>query len=104
MAFGFGGIYDDDEAARIAEASTMKQIDPATGEISKSLPPCPDAKFSKSLPNWKRSVDEGGKVSDLLAMLQSKYTLTPEQLTAINAMDKPVDQDGIDEFINEMGA
>ena len=35
IAFGFGGIYDADEAERIIEntAPTMKQIDPATGEI-----------------------------------------------------------------------
>ena len=35
IAFGFGGIYDADEAERIIEntAPTMKQIDPATGEV-----------------------------------------------------------------------
>ncbi len=62
IAFGFGGIFDADEAERIIENSTqtVKTIDPATGEISKALPACPDTKFAKSMPNWKRSVDEGG--------------------------------------------
>ena len=107
MAFGFGGIYDDDEAARIADngVSPVKVIDPATGEISKALPAMPKPKFDAQLPKWTVSVNEGGKVADLLAMLQSKYTLTSEQLAAINALEKPAsaDQDGIDEFINELG-
>lgn len=109
MAFGFGGIYDDDEASRIAESATppVKVIDPSTGEISKALPAMAQAKFDAQLPKWSRAVAEGGKVSDLLAMLQSKYTLSPEQLTAINALAKPAapnaDQAVIDEFVNEMG-
>lgn len=110
MAFGFGGIYDEDEAARIVDNGTapIKTIDPATGEISKTLPEIATKKFDVQLPKWKTAVDEGGKVSDLLAMLQSKYTLTAEQLAAINALATPApapaaDQAGIDEFINEMG-
>lgn len=91
IAFGFGGIYDADEAERIIEntAPAAKQIDPATGEITaKTLPPCPDAKFSKSLPNWSKSVEEGGRVADLLAMLQSKYTLSTDQFSAIAALER----------------
>jgi phage recombination protein Bet len=87
VAFGFGGIYDDDEAARIVE--NTKQIDPATGEITQpqtrsALPACPAEKFSTMLPKWKKNIDDGGIVSDLLSMLQSKYTLNTEQVKAIN--------------------
>jgi phage recombination protein Bet len=86
IAFGFGGIYDDDEAARIVE--NTKQIDPATGEIAQpqsrpALPACPEEKFSTMLPKWRKNIDDGGVVSDLLSMLQSKYTLTTEQVKAI---------------------
>lgn len=88
-------------------AAPMKRVDPATGEISKTLPEIATKKFDVQLPKWKTAVDEGGKVSDLLAMLQSKYTLTAEQLAAINDLAKPapapVDQAGIEEFVNEMG-
>lgn len=71
-------------------------IDGATGEISggqkaaekPALPAYPDARFTKNLPGWKKSVEEGNKVSDLLAMLQSKYTLSKAQLDEINAMGK----------------
>ena len=111
LAFGFVGIYEQDEAERIIEATgqaaPVKRVDPATGEISKTLPEFPAQKFAAQLPKWKHAVDEGGKVSDLLAMLQSKYTLTAEQLAAINALAAPpapnAEQAGIDEFINEMG-
>ena len=106
IAFGFGGIYDVDEAERIIENSVpvTKVIDPATGEIKpKELPALPDPKFAKSLPNWAKSVAEGGKVSDLLAMLQSKYTLTAEQLTQINALDKPADPAPDADFVEALG-
>ena len=107
IAFGFGGIYDADEAERIIENSVpvTKVIDPATGEIKpKELPAYPDAKFEKALPNWAKSVAEGGKVADLLAMLQSKYTLSDDQLIAINKLDKPAETPvENDEFVEALG-
>lgn len=74
-------------------------IDASTGEITggqkpankPALPDCPEARFTKNLPGWKKTVDEGGKVSDLLAMLQSKYTLSQPQLDQINALGKPAE-------------
>jgi phage recombination protein Bet len=33
LAFGFTGVFDQDEAERIVQATTSKQIDPATGEV-----------------------------------------------------------------------
>ena len=84
-----------------------KQIDPATGEIKpKELPALPDPKFAKSLPNWAKSVSEGGKVADLLAMLQSKYTLSDDQLIAINKLDKPEPiavPETDNDFVNALG-
>jgi phage recombination protein Bet len=72
-------------------------IDAGTGEVvgsqkpaAKTLPPCPAENFEKKLPNWQKNVDDGGNIADLLAMLQSKYTLTPEQIDKINALAKPV--------------
>lgn len=74
-------------------------IDASTGEITggqkpaikPALPACPEERFAKNLPNWKKSVEEGNKVSDLLAMLQSKYTLSQDQLDKINALGKPAE-------------
>lgn len=37
LAFGFAGIYEPDEAERIAEADAPKKVDPETGEITAVL-------------------------------------------------------------------
>lgn len=91
MAFGFGGIYDDDEAARIAEASPMKQIDPTTGEITskpKALPPYPDESFSKNLAAWQGLIETGKKTAEqIIAMVSSKAALTEDQIYMIRAAE-----------------
>lgn len=94
IAFGYGGIYDFDEAERIIEATT---IDAVTGEITggqkqaskPALPDYPEARFTKNMPGWEKAVKDGSPVSDLLAMLQSKYTLSQDQLDKINALGQP---------------
>jgi phage recombination protein Bet len=104
MAFGFGGIYDADEADRILEATAQQQpkrVDPDTGEISKALPAMPKQKFDAQLPKWADSVANGGKVADLMTMLQSKYTLTAAQMDAINSLSTPTTL-ADDEFVREM--
>lgn len=66
-------------------------IDASTGEVAAQtitarpeLPAYDQAKFAHNLANaWKKRVDEGGKVDDLLAMLQTRNTLTAEQVSAI---------------------
>ena len=109
IAFGFAGIYDEDEARRIIDAGV---IDAATGEVVEqaattaraALPACPADNFAKKLPTWRKQVEDGGKVSDLLAMLQSKYTLSTEQLAAINALAAPsaAEQESTDQFLAEL--
>ena len=93
LAFGYGGIYDQDEAERIVEA-----IDAETGEITRAparpqpaaaaaLPPYPADRFASNLPQWRALVESGRKTpEDILAMLQSKATLTPEQIAAIREL------------------
>ena len=88
MAFGFGGIYDDDEAARIAEAqSPMKSINPDTGEISaKVLPTYSDADFEKNLPTWRKLIESGRKTAgEVIFTVSSKAILTEDQIAMINA-------------------
>lgn len=82
VAFGFTGIYDDDEAERIAEKDMGTIIDRTTGEITKgapekpALPPCPDAKLDR----WMANVDEGkAQACDLMAFAKAKYTLSDVQ-------------------------
>jgi phage recombination protein Bet len=90
IAFGFGGIYDDDEAARIVEAQPgMKTIDPATGEISAKpvvLPTYSDEDFQKNLPTWRKLIESGRKsAGDIIFTVSSKATMTEEQIAMINA-------------------
>jgi hypothetical protein len=69
------------------------------------LAPCSAERFKKNFPIWEKSIHEGGKVSDLLAMLQSRYALSAEQLAAINALAKPAapDEQPDADFVSELG-
>ena len=94
MAFGFGGIHDQDEAERIVEASpVIKTIDPATGEITSratpsKLPNYSDEDFEKNLPAWQRLIESGKKTAiEIIAMVSTKGTLSPEQIAMIEAAE-----------------
>lgn len=94
MAFGFGGIYDDDEASRIMEnTQPAKVIDPNTGEISDktaspnktaSLPLYTDEDFEKNMVIWRKVIASNKKdVAGVLATVATIATLTDDQVAAI---------------------
>lgn len=62
LAFGYGGIYDQDEAERIVDA-TEKHMGPA--EV---VPPAvtyyDDAKFERNFPAWAETIASGRKTAD----------------------------------------
>ena len=104
----YGAIKDGEATWQTVMTNKADQGgEPGAPTAKAALAPCSAERFKKNLPGWEKQIHEGGKVSDLLAMLQSKYTLTAEQLAAINALAAPpapaADQAGIDEFVNEMG-
>lgn len=83
IAFGYGGIYDEDEAHRI--------IDVAATEVQAPPPPVapiwPDDKFAEQLERWSKAVAAGLKTTtDILALAKSKGELTEEQTARINAL------------------
>lgn len=96
IAFGFAGIYDEDEARRIIDAGT---IDASTGEITPpkpaarpSLPPYAQADFDKNLPQWRGIVQSGRKTPDeLIAMVSTKGVLSDAMKQAIRDLAKPAD-------------
>ncbi len=97
LAFGFVGVYDQDEAERIVEgsAATAGQfsgtvIDNATGQVtSPTLPECPSANFDTNLPAWVSAIKDKKKTADqIIAFLSTKYLLTPAQKEAIHAAEK----------------
>ncbi len=110
LAFGYGGIYDQDEAERIVEATA---IDAATGEIRQqavparpTLEPYPADRFEANLPKWRSLVDGGSKTADdILAMVQSKASLSAEQIKAIKNLaitDATFPMGEIDQFVQDM--
>lgn len=62
---------------------TVSQTDePIAQDVaeSKALPACSDADFEKKKASWKATVESGKKsVNDLIAMIQTKETLTQDQ-------------------------
>lgn len=111
LAFGFGGIYDQDEAERIIE-TTGVTIDQATCEITgkreekKEIPPLSAEEFSKQKPKWQTAVVTGKKSHDgLIAWVhaQNLATLTDAQITEIKSwqIPKPAEK-VVDPFVAEM--
>jgi phage recombination protein Bet len=97
LAFGYGGIYDQDEAERIIE------IDGTTGEtvnrratpedkqnvvvdIKPTLPVYSENDFEKNKEAWRNAVEAGKKTPDqIIVFLKQKATLTSEQEAEINS-------------------
>lgn len=87
LAFGFTGIYDQDEAERIAEIDVTpknqnKQI------ASKTLPLLDNDSFEKKAAVWKKSmIEKNETAANLLVFLQSKYSFTEEQIETIKSWE-----------------
>lgn len=90
IAFGFGGIYDADEAERIVESiQPAKVIDPATGEIktaTTTLPAYTDEAFATNLPKWRGLIESGRKTAEqIIAMVSSKAVMSDDQAAMLRA-------------------
>lgn len=93
LAFGYVGIYDQDEAERIiiekditAEGQTLKP-EPKAPE------PWPDEKFSAAIEKHGQTVKAGTKTAaDLIAWLRAKAPITEAQESAVMALvPKPIE-------------
>jgi hypothetical protein len=122
IAFGFAGIYDEDEARRIIDAGT---IDATTGEITPrqaerpALPAYLQSDFDKNLPQWRGIVQSGRKTPDeLIAMVGTKGVLSEAMKKAMRDLAKPeaedaqikgeepesaAEQEAVDDFVRDMG-
>lgn len=87
VAFGFGGIFDQDEAERIVE---NKHTDPLPlVERVDTLKPWPDDLFAERLPEWRKAIAAGKATADaIVAKAKTKHPLTAEQEAAIRAPEK----------------
>lgn len=59
LAFGYGGIYDQDEAERLVDA-TEKHMGPAE-VVPQSPAHYPATKFDHNLPKWAETIQQGRK-------------------------------------------
>ena len=90
LAFGYGGIYDQDEAERIVEASPVKHMGSVERAEPAELPTYSADQFTKNLPAWRAAIAAGKATADaVIAKASTKGTLTPEQMDAIRA---PIEQ------------
>lgn len=85
-AFGLSGIYDEDEAQRMG-AVKEKDMGAAqvVGKEALALDQYPAEKFAQNLSVWRQYVQSGKKTpAEIIAMIESKATLTDEQKFAID--------------------
>lgn len=81
LAFGFVGIYEQDEAERIIEAQVVE-----TAPARQELPSYPASDFAENLPTWRAVIDGGRKsADDIIAMVSTKGRLSDDQIKAIRA-------------------
>ncbi len=107
LAFGFCGIYDQDEAERIIERD-MGTIDGSTGEIiqkkqeQKELPDYTDEQMDLNIDKWQAAINEGKTTPKrIIAMVSTKFKLNDGQAATIRGMKK---EGAVDPFIAEMEA
>jgi hypothetical protein len=89
IAFGFVGIFDQDEAERIAESE--KDITP-----SKQPEHYPQDRFDANLAAWQKLIESGKKTADeVIATIETKGLLTPEmkqELAPFDAIECEVEE------------
>lgn len=106
LAFGFGGIYDQDEAERIVERD-MGAAEVVETRSSKQIeiPAYPEDQFEQNLPKWREAMAKGRITPEqIIARSASKYVMTEAQREALHAAAQTTgadDENVVDaEFVN----
>lgn len=86
LAFGYGGIYDQDEAERIVEGQPQQRqpVDMGPAEVVE-LPEWPADRWAAGLPKWVKGIADGKPLDEVLAWLKSKGRITAEQEKQLRA-------------------
>lgn len=93
IAFGFVGIYEQDEAERILEA----QVSEIPADRPANPAPYPAESFEKNLPRWRELIESGSKTADeIIALVSSKGRLTAEQIKAIRDCENVQDAEVVE--------
>lgn len=87
IAFGFVGIYDEDEAQRIVEKDMGSIVVAPTERLAN--PQYTGEQFDKNFPGFEKGIKDGKKTADdIIAMIESKYVMNEEQKADIRAVVK----------------
>ena len=94
MAFGYGGIFDQDEAERITErdmgAAEVVSSRPAQAAAPAALPDYSQSAFADNLPKWSALMHSGAKTADqIIAIVSTKGVLSEAQKALIRAAAQP---------------
>ena len=94
MAFGYGGIYDQDEAERIIEkdmgAAEVVSSRSAQAAAPAALPDYSQDAFADNLPKWSALMQSGAKTADqIIAIVSTKHVLSEAQKAQIRAAARP---------------
>ena len=79
IAMGFTGIFDEDEAERIREERVEVTVEPERPAI----PALSEGQFMNHIGKWQAQISNGMDPEDLLAMLETRWTLSEVQRNAI---------------------
>lgn len=79
------GVYSPDELEE--SAPRYRDVSPQPEQKGSELPAYEDDKFKTMLPKWQDGIDTGKTDTEsLIAFLESKYTLSADQIDRINQM------------------
>ena len=86
LAFGYVGIYDQDEAERVVDMGTVQRA-PEQEAARPALEYYPAERFAENLPKWKAIVESGKKSpQEVIDTVESNAVLTDEQRLQIIAL------------------
>lgn len=77
IAFGFAGIYDQDEAERIQEATEIDVTPRDTGRPEREV--YTNDRMAQNIDGFRAAIERGKSPDDLIAMIESRYQLTDQQ-------------------------
>lgn len=79
-----GKVFDEGVRDVTPSAKQAERQEPEKPE----LPPYPDSKLEESMPAWRANFDAGkSSAGHVIAKISTKYTLSPEQIKQIEALE-----------------
>lgn len=85
IAFGFVGIFDQDEAERITESAAERDVSEPPKPREQEPTAYPHEDFDKNLPKWRQLIEQGKTTpAGIIEKVESKGKLTEAQIEAIN--------------------